>query len=90
MRKLIAILVVLLLASPLIAQDGTDGSKKNEKTPATKTASTKSKSSAKEKDPKAKQCQAITKKGKQCSRNATAGSKYCKMHAKMMEKTKKG
>ena len=30
-------------------------------------------------------CQAVTKKGKACSRKAIVGSKYCTMHGKMYD-----
>ncbi len=79
MKKIIAIIAILFFASTVMAA-GT----KEPTTPKAKTTKV-AKTSAK-KDVAASKCQATTKAGKPCSRNAVNGGKYCTQHAKMMKK----
>lgn len=79
MKKIIAIIAILFFASTVMAA-GT----KEPTAPKTKTTKV-AKTSAK-KHVAASKCQATTKAGKPCNRNATNGGKYCTQHAKMMKK----
>ncbi len=78
MKKIIAIIAILFLSTTVMAA-GT----KEPTAPKTKTTKV---SKTTKNDVVAAKCQATTKAGKQCSRKAVNGGKYCAQHAKMMKK----
>lgn len=79
MKKIIAIIAILFFTSTVMAAGTKEPTApKTKTTKVTKTSTTK--------DVVATKCQATTKTGKPCSRNAANGGKYCTQHAKMMKK----
>ena len=82
MKKIIAIIAILFITSTVMAAGTKEPTAPKTKT--TKVAKV-AKTSTK-KDVAASKCQATTKAGTPCSRNATNGGKYCTQHAKMMKK----